>query len=251
MKTKLFAPLFALPVSAGVCAAILRAVGLRSMTEGDGTLLYGLIAVTAVAFLMAAIAAFLLKDGVNLPEGFLIRGLPFAFSLSAAVIVVYAGLVLLKLQSGFSALDLIVGLFSVYCAVSLIVLGKYQLCERDNSLYCIFSAVPSMWSCFLLILAFREKVADPIISNYVFHILSGISILFFCYSMAGAVLGKKKIWVAVFSCFLGIFFILIELLAPLFVIGDVPFGTETLKELLPQLAFLIIMPFATAKIIKK
>ena len=254
MKNKLFPILFAFPVTAGLCAATLRASILKHSPEEFSavtSVMYGLVAVCIIATLMAVIAAFLLKGGIQFSSGIVSNLLPQSHGICAAVILIYAVLSLLPLRFEFDATKLVLALFSVYCAVALLVLGKYRLAARDETSYCIFSAVPAFWACFMIILAFRDKVSDPIISNYVFLILSYISILFFCYSLSAHVLGKKRKSFTAFSCFVGIFFILTEIFSLLFSGAFATFGVENVRELLPLVAFLVLIPSATAEILRK
>ncbi len=254
MKNKLFPLLFALPVTAGLCAATLRATVLKASPDEFSSVtpvMYGLVTICIISLLMALIASFLLKDGVDFKSLFVSRTLPAVFGASAVIILIYAVLTLIPLRYEFDATRLVLAFFSLYCAVSLLVLGKYRLIERESTAYCIFSAVPVFWACFMIILAFRDKVSDPIISNYVFLMLSYISILFFCYSVSAHVLGKKRRNVAVFSCFVGIFFILAEILSLLFSGAYASFSLDEFRELLPLIAFLISMPFAAAEMLKK
>ncbi len=251
MKNRLkFLPiLFLLPLTAGLCAASLRATQLNYPIEAASSApsFYGLVIICVIALLMAVIAALLLKNGIEYTSVFLTKALPIASFVSAACILAYAGTLIVSLAGSFSVLTLVLVLLSVYACVSFIALGRHRLAEREDTAYCIFSAVPVFWVCFMLIVTFREKIADPIISNYVFLILAYISILVFGYSTCAHVLGKKRKHIAVFSCFVGIFFILIELLVPLF--ADT--ATFAISELLPLLAFLVIMPFYTAEIVRK
>lgn len=255
MKNKLkFLPiLFAFPLTTGLCGASLRVTQLNQSVENamSSPSFYGLVIVCVIALLMALISAFLLKSGIEYTSVFLDKALPAASFVSAAIILVYAAILALSLTESFSALTIIMVLLSVYACVSFIALGKYRLRERETTPYCIFSAVPVFWICFVLIITFRSKIADPIISNYVFLILSYISILFFGYATCAHVLGKKRKHIAVFSCFVGIFFILIELLAPLFGDGYSLMTRTEISELLPLLAYLVIMPFYTAEIVRK
>ncbi len=255
MKNKLkFLPiLFLLPLTAGLCGASLRTTQLKQSVEtaASSPSFYGLIIVCIIALLMAVIAAFLLKNGIEYTSVFLTKALPIASFVGAAIILVYVGGLVLSLIESFSTLTLIIALLSVYACVSFIALGRYRLGERENTPYCIFSAVPVFWICFVLIITFRGKIADPTISNYVFLILAYISVLFFGYATCAHVLGKKRKHVAVFSCFVGIFFILVELLSPLFGNGYSLLTRSEIGELLPLLAFLVIMPFYTAEIVRK
>ena len=251
MKNKLkFLPiLFLLPLTAGLCGASLRATRLNYAIEAASGVpsFYGLVIVCVIALIMAILAAILLKNGIEYTSVFLSKALPIASFVSAACILVYAGILIASLADNFSVLTLIIALLSVYACVSFIALGRHRLAEREDTAYCIFSAVPVFWVCFVLIITFREKITDPLISNYVFLILAYISSLLFSYSTCAHVLGKKRKHFAVFSCFVGIFFILTELLVPLF--NDTV--TFEISELLPLIAFLVIMPFYTAEIARK
>ncbi len=258
MKNKLLPSLFVLPIVTGICGALLRASQLVHAYDRETGILksgepvtYGLIAVCIIAALIAILAAFLLKNGAEIKSGRLGKGLIVSGVVSSVVILIYAGMTLFSLFDEFDATELVLGLFSVYCAVSLLVLSKYSFAERDSTAYCVFSAVPSFWACFMLILAFREKISDPIIANYVPLMFSYLSILMFCYAIAAHVLGKNKKHVAIFSCFFGIFFILMELISPLFAGGTVTVDADSIRYMLPQLAFLILMPCTTAQILKK
>lgn len=258
MKNKLFPSLFALPVVTGICGALLRASQLRHAYDAETGILhsgepvtYGLVAVCVIAALIALLASFFLKNGVEIKSEKFRKGLFFSTAAASLLLLVYAAMTLYTLLEKFSIPTLILGLISVYCVVAFLVLSKYSFAERDDLSYCIFSAVPSFWACFVLILAFRDKISDPIIANYVPMIFSYLSILMFCYSVAAHILGKNKKHVAVFTCFFGIFFILTELLSPLFAGGIVEVNTESIIYLLPQLAFLLLMPTVTTQIIKK
>lgn len=249
MKNKLFPILFLFPITAGFCGASLRAAQLKAFASGAQNLsspTNGLVIVSAIALLMGLIAALLLKNGINFSSRLREPALSAVSFAGAIFLLVHTAFLLFSLRESFRATDLILALFSVYSAVSFIVLGKYRLRERDSSAYCIFSAVPAFWAAFLLILTFRDKISDPIISNYIFLILSYISILFFSYSVAAHILGKNRKLVAVFSCFSGIFFIFTEIFSLIFS-GEFTFSVE----LLPLFAFLILMPLYTAEIIKK
>lgn len=258
MKNKLFPILFAFPVTTGICGAILRAYQFRNAFDPQTGILksgepatYGFIAVCIIAALMAVIAAFLLKSGLEIKSNKFESVLTAAMSVSAVVILAHAGIILFSLRDEFDLTQLILALFSIYCAVSLLVMGKYHMAELNSTVYCVFSAVPVFWACFLLILTFREKISDPVISNYVPLIFSYICILFFTYAMAAHILGKKKKHVAVFACFLGLFFILTELLSPFLLKELSAFDTAKIREFLPQLAFLILMPCTCAQIVRK
>lgn len=258
MKNKLFPFLFLFPLVTGVCGALLRATQLRYAYEPASGILqsghpatYGLVTVCIIAFVMALISAFISKDGTDASMPIAEPCASFSAIASAIIILAYAGFIFYSLTESFDVAELILALLSVYCSVSLIVMGKYRFAERDSSAYCIFSAVPVFWACFLLIISFREKTADPIIANYVPLIFGYIAILFFSYGMAAHILGRTKKSVTVFSCFIGIFFILAELLTPVFANRYDIITLSWVREALPLLAFLILMPCTSLQIIKK
>lgn len=254
MKNKLFPVLFAFPFTAGICAASIFSTKLRYLegaVSSETPLTQGLIAVCCIAILMALISAFLLKNGIEYSTKLMPGALSVSMWFGAGCLLIHAFLTLLPLRYEFHATQLILALFSLYGAVSLIVLAKYRLCERDSSAYCIFSAVPSFWAAFMTILTFRNNVTEPVILNYVFLVLAYISILFFSYSLAAHVLGKGKKNVAVFSCFMGIFFILTEIIGTILAGGFEAITLKRLTEFLPMIAYLVFMPFATAEILKK
>lgn len=239
---KFYFPFLALAALLGIGGAFLRADSLAG--AGGLTPLWILC---AVALCLSVAFVFILKNKSRSCEETSNSSLVLPFSASAVLILAYAALLAFSLRGKLEAVIVVLLLLSVYCAVSLLVIGKYNLAERDNTAYCTFAAVPTFWACFMLIIAFREKISDPVITNYVFLIFSYISILFFAYAIAAHLLGKKKKHVAIIACFMGIFFILTDVVSSV-ILGDFP---TRLREIVPQLAFLVMMPFATFEIIKK
>lgn len=258
MKNKIFPLVLFFPAVAGLCAAILRGAQFRDAENLDGFIsgstpyAYGLVILCALVFAIAIGSAVLFTKWIKLRKSDMPGiGVALPFCVASIIILVYAGFIFLSLKAEFNAINLILGFFSLYCSVALFILGKYRMAERDTSAYCIISSVPVFWACFMLILTFREKISDPVIWDYVFHIFSYLSILFSAYSIAAHALGKSKKGVAVFSCFCGIFFFLIEIVSP-FVSGNAAeLTTEKITELLPQLAFLILVPFTTIETFRK
>ena len=257
MKSKFFPAFFALPVTAGVCAAYLHSHQLaysfglvgESIAKPAG---YGFIAIIAIAFFFALISAFILKGGVEFKSEKIDSFASGALGAAAVPMLLYAGVPFLSLSEKFDLVTLVLGLFSVYSAVAFLVMGKYRLSERDSVSYCVCSAVPVFWACFMIIISFREKIANPIIYEYATLIFAYLAILLFSYSNAGCLLGKKRSGTAVFACFAGLFFIIVELVSPLFLIGEMPISSlYNIREILPQFAYLILMPPVMIKIIKK
>lgn len=239
---KLYFPFFALSVLFGIAGAFLRARLLENANETTPLLI--LFAAALVVSIVFAILFKKVKAEVSESRGNICL---FPFAISALLILAYAGMLAFSLREKLEPVEVVLALLSLYCAVSLLVIGKYNLAERDGTAYCTFAAVPVFWACFMLIISFREKISDPVISNYILLIFTYIAILFFAYGIAAHLLGKNKKHVAVIACFMGISLILTDAGSSL-IVGDT---VMRLREILPQLAFLVMMPFATFEIIEK
>ncbi len=239
---KLYFPLLAFASIFGIAGGFLRAHLIESAKEP--TPLRILFVAGAVVSIIFALLFKNCKYETSESKG---NTILFPFVISAFLILAYAGMLAFSLREKLEPVEIVLALLSLYSAVSLLVIGKYNLAERDSTAYCTFAAVPVFWACFMLIIAFREKIADPVISNYILLIFTYIAILFFAYAIAAHLLGKNKKHVAVIACFMGISLILTDVISS-FIIGDI---SLRLKELLPGLAFLIIMPPATFEIIRK
>lgn len=262
MKNRWFPILIVMPVVTGICGAILRAAQLtRAFDAETGVLKSGspltaaLVAVSVIAVMMALISAFVLKNGVTSAPNGKASSIELFSTISAVLIIADAGVGIFGLRNKFDAVELIFSLLSVYCAVAIIVMGKYRMEERDSVPYSVFAAVPVFWACFLLILTFREKIADPIIADYAMLIFSYICILLFLYALAAHLLGRSRFAVMIFSCFVGMYFIIVELLSPVvaaFMMPSYDFVMHIdIRELLPQLALLVFMPSAASLIVRR
>lgn len=239
---KLYFPFLALAALFGIAGAFLRA----NLLENAKELAPLWILLAAALVISTVFAIFFKKSKAEIAESRRNTCL-FPFAISALLILAYAGMLAFSLREKLEPVEVILALLSLYCAVSLLVIGKYNLAERDSTAYCTFAAVPVFWACFMLIIAFREKIADPVISNYVLLIFAYIALLFFAYGIAAHLLGKNKKHVSIIACFMGISLILTDIGSSV-IIGD---AATRLREIIPELAFLVMMPFATFEIIRK
>ena len=92
--------------------------------------------------------------------------------------------------------DVIMNIFAVVCllnAFAFAILGLRNLRANANGIYSFLALVPVVWSCVALILVFRERVADPIIADFVFLLFAFICILLFSYAQTGYVYRKNRI----------------------------------------------------------
>ena len=259
MKNKIFPLTLLFPAVAGLCGAFLRGEQIKEaytlnngFISGNSSFAVGLLILCTLVFLIAIGAAFFFTKWFRLSSNDVPKiNVFFPFWISGTIILVYAGIVLFALFEEFSTVNLILGLFSIYCAVSLFVLGRYKMLERENTAYCIMSSVPVFWAAFILILTFREKISDPVICDYVFNIFAYLSILFTAYTITAHTLGKNKKSITVFTCFCSIFFFLIEIVSPFFTGDTTSVNVSKITELLPQLAFLILIPCVTIEVFRK
>ncbi len=259
MKNKIFPLVLFFPIVAGICGAFLRGAQFTEAFETSGGFISsstpfanGLLILTLLVFGIAAGAALLFTKWLKPSKRTLPKiNISIPLWIAAVIILAYAILIVTTLSENFSVVNLILALFSVYCAASLFILGKYKLKELESSAYCVMSAVPVFWACFMLILTFREKISDPVIWDYVFHIFAYLSVLFSTYSIAALALGKRKPTITVFTCFCSIFFFLIELISPFISENNIDLNIAKITELLPSLAFLILIPFVTTEALHK
>ncbi len=259
MKNKIFPLVLLFPVVAGLCGAFLRGQQIKDaytyangFISGSTSFASGLLILCVLIFAIAIGSALLFTKWLKLSKQDMPKAnISIPLQISACIILIYAVFIFKTLVDSFSAINLILALFSVYCSTSLFVLAKYRMVERESTAYCVMAAVPVFWACFMLILTFREKISDPVIWDYVFHIFAYLSVLFSTYAIAAHTLGKYKKGFTVFSCFCGIFFFIIELVSPFICDGNIVLDLTKITELLPSLAFLILIPFVTMETFKK
>lgn len=138
------------------------------------------------------------------------------------------------------------------CSAAFAILGLRCLRANQNGIYSFFAIVPVFWACFSLIMIFRERIADPIIADYIFLLFAFICILLFTYAQAGYIYRKNRIKVALCTAVLGSYFCVIELLAPWIASrlsqAYVPLYDFTM--ILPLLLFAVYMPVSALCMLK-
>lgn len=149
--------------------------------------------------------------------------------------------------------SLIFGILTLLCSISQLFLGIKRLEMRDGTVYNMFAAIPVFWACYALILIFRQRISDPIISDYFYMLLAFVCILLFVYAQCAYVFGKNRQRIAILTGTLAVFFCAIELFAPLFaglMSPDSLFMRPTLEECAPLAAFLIYIPFSLEEMLR-
>ncbi len=247
-----------LPFILGLVAAWLRAgelayvfdfsSGLPSNPMWFSPVLSALVIICVILFL---IFAFRFKPGE--PHGSASPALMPAACASFCVLFTFSGYELYLYMQTREITSLIFGILTLLCSVSQLFLGIKHLEIRDNTVYNIFAAIPVFWACYALILIFRERISDPIISDYIYLLLAFVGILLFVYAQCGYVFGKSRQRIAIVSGALAVFFCTLELFAPLFtslLSPDSLFMRPTLEETAPLVAFLIYIPFSLEEMLR-
>lgn len=251
--------LIVLPLFFGLCGAMLRAVelaysfdplsGLHTTQLAVTPALVALCAIVSLLFLV--FAWFIQPDQatVSTPR-------PVFYAASGLAALVLFGLAAYQIAgcvTNFVLTTFIHALLTLYCAVSLLALGKTGLAQRPSSAYTVFAVVPVFWACFTLILVYRERIADPILLDYIYLIVAFIFILLFLYALTGYVYGKNKFRLAAVTGPLALFFLTINVVAqPL--AAFLP-QTRATFEVIPLefgalIAFLILIPFSLYEIFR-
>lgn len=247
------------PIVMGIISAFLRANELcyvydraSELPLNPSAVTWVLIAITCVMTLAYIAWALLTKKDratVEKPA----RVLPIFSCASALVLLAYGGYELYLYMQSRELTGAIFGVLTLACAVSILIVGIKGIEMRENSIYNTLAAIPTFWACYCLILIFRQRIADPIISHYVYLLLAFVCILLFAYSQCAYAFGKDRLCVAYIAAPMGIYFCVIELLAP--IIGDLinpgsVFIRASLQEAAPLLAFALYMPAALWEIMK-
>lgn len=241
-----------LPLVLGLAGAWLRAyelayvfdpvTGLPSNPMAVTPVLIGLTLAGAAIFIAAALL-YRPKEPHGKPGPMFLAASSVAF----AVLFGFAGYLFYQCTKAFTITQLIFGLLTLYCAAAVLTLGVKRLDGSPSSVYSVMAVAPVFWACYALILIFRERISDPIILDYIYLLFAFICILLFSYCQAGYVFGRNKQRLAIVTAAMGVYFCVVELIAPV-VAGFLSPGAELMKvsleEALPLAAFLVYMPFA-------
>lgn len=146
----------------------------------------------------------------------------------------------------------VLAILTVLCAVSIAITGIQCLKSNDNAIYSLFAILPVFWACFSLILVFRDRIADPIIADYIFLLFGFICILLFLYTQAGYIYRKNRLRLSVITAMLGTYFCSIEVLAPVLAakISETYLFIPNFSEAISLAVFAIYMPFAAVRMLQ-
>lgn len=246
-----------LPLVMGIIAGILRAYELAFSFDFVSGLPKGalwitpVILIVGVILLVASIALTVKREFPPSEEKKSVSQMAVSF-FGCAIMLALGGYVFFVNHVQAETINLIFAAICLIAAFSFALLGTKNLQNNENGLYSFMALFPVLWACVALILVFRDRIADPIIADYIHLVFAYIAILMFTYAQSGYVYRKNKLWVLFTSTILGIYFCVIELVSP-FVAAL--FNAEyalnlDFTVLLPMLLFAIYMPISTSFMLK-
>lgn len=166
------------------------------------------LAALSVAVLLAAAAAGILISRRLAPREE--YGRAFGRGLAAMGLEVVLGLLLiygavLYLQGGSGGVRLVFAALQALTGVSLMVLARGAYTAKEGGLL-LFSAIPPVFLCLLLILIYRANSANPILISYCYKILAAASAALCTYYEAGFIYGKPQGSKMIFSLIISVYF---------------------------------------------
>lgn len=146
----------------------------------------------------------------------------------------------------------VLAVLTLFCSISIAITGIQCLRSNDNAIYSLFTILPVFWACFSLILVFRDRIADPIIADYIFLLFGFICILLFLYTQAGYIYRKNRLMLSVVTAMLGTYFCSIEVLAPIIAakLSETYLFVPNFSETISLAVFVIYMPFAAVQMLR-
>lgn len=248
--------LIILPIILGIIGAFFRARELAFGFDFASGLPYDNLIITPVLAIVgivicAIVAILVCKGGIAKCEKKKHPVFIAASLLGSAVMLALAALY-------FNAEPIPQTVTYIHCAITLLCAGAFaflgirELSANTNPVYSFFAATPVFWACFSLIMIFRERIADPIIADYIFLLFAFICILMFLYAQCGYVYRKNRFLVAAISAAFGTYCCVIEVLAPFIALKLLPTYPLMLDftTLVPLAFFAVYLPMAELCILR-
>ncbi len=111
--------------------------------------------------------------------------------------------------NSFSATQLIYGILTVICGISLILLMRPSLMKFDGDAIKFILTIHVFWSCFMLILTFMEHPVEPVINVFAYDLIGAILIVLSIYSVTNLIFGEKKLSLLISTSLLAIYFVFV------------------------------------------
>lgn len=106
---------------------------------------------------------------------------------------------------------LLLGCMAAWSAVSILLLVQKNYRSSTTAGSGTLTLVPVFFSCLWLILAYRDRAADPVILDYAYELFAIIFLVLAFYFMAGFFFGKPKVRRMAFASFTGAYFCIVTL----------------------------------------
>lgn len=218
MHRRYLLPAFSL--LSGLCGAAVRACELaRAFEPETGFKIPGEpTSIIMSAFTVAAIIVFAVMSaltGGRLKEG--LRTLPGDKSASAKVMVIASAFMLFGAAmfdlsfngEGLPLSRIILVIFAIFSAASILV-----RIAKPGKGYSLFSLVPIFWCCYWLIIIYRERSVDPVVTDYAYELFAVVASALFFYGAAGYDFGIRKIRLNVFYASTAVYLSTVTLIGP-------------------------------------
>lgn len=165
----------------------------------------------------------------------------------AAFLMFVSGIYLIyyNMQSERDIVATILGIFTLFCGLSLLFIIKCTASEKITSAF-IFT-IPMFWACFDLSIAFKENGANPIIFHYVYDLFTAIAIMYAFYILASFLFrdGSPSTFIAtstVAICII-VFTLISRFIYPILITSAPPL---TIYEIIRYISFLSAGLFLTS-----
>lgn len=201
----------AVTLAAGLLGAVLRWMERTTGFEAEtGLAISGNGPAIALMVLTGLLAAFLIIIGVKIKykpyfwydkASLTENPLCFGAYCVAALLMAAAGVMfVVKAMTGeaISVSRLILGVFAVGTAGSLLFTAKLNYKEREKGRYRFRLLVPAFFCCYWLILAYEGRAANPTVLQYMYELFAIICVLLAFYYIAGFDFGKARVRRALF-----------------------------------------------------
>lgn len=125
---------------------------------------------------------------------------------SALTVAVSGGLYAFLSDGGLGFLETVVLAFSIFCCAAMVLFTAGQKRGRIHPEHEFFVLVPVFYSCFFLIILYKENAVDPTISDYAIELIGAIFIMLGLFYFAGFLYDKHRPRLCMALSMLAVFF---------------------------------------------
>ncbi len=153
-----------------------------------------------------------------------------AFYLICAITLTALGIFkIATVLNSFSTTQLVYGILTVICGISLILLMRPSFMKFDGDAIKFILTIHVFWSCFMLILTFMEHPVEPVINLFAYDLIGAIFIVLSIYSVTNLIFGAKKLSLLISTSLLAIYFIFVTVggrISAVMLSGDMRFLSD-------------------------